>query len=127
MKRHPIEQCQDWVLSFVVRHNLCPFAAGALPALRYQLLENEDAQDVLVSLMAEIDLLDRTEEIRTTLLVFSNRSLPFAGYLDLYDLAEALLEEDGRPYQLASFHPEYCFRMHHRMILRICLIVLHIQ
>ena len=105
----PIESCRSWVESFVVRHNLCPFAAAALPGIRYQLIQNNDEEIVLQSVMAEIELLERTEEIRTTLLVFADQTLSFMEYLDRYDLAEELLAQDGRPYQLASFHPAYCF------------------
>jgi hypothetical protein len=47
----------------------------------------------------------------TSLLIFPTALTDFNGYLDLLDIATALLTDQGYEgvYQLASFHPNYCF------------------
>ncbi|MDH5711889.1 MAG: DUF1415 domain-containing protein, partial [Gammaproteobacteria bacterium] len=51
---------------------------------------------------------DATE---TTLLVFAEGFKDFGDYLDLVELAQDLLADQGYEgiYQIASFHPDYCF------------------
>ena len=51
------------------------------------------------------------ENIETTLIIFPNHFADFEDYLDLVDLVEDLSVEQGYEgvYQIASFHPEYCF------------------
>lgn len=107
------EQTLNWVRSFVIEHNLCPFAKGPVNkgALRIAVSEHKKQALALEDLMTEIHFLDEHPKIETTLLVFSEGFKDFFSYLDLVDLAEDLLEQleyDG-VYQVASFHPDYYF------------------
>ncbi len=65
----------------------------------------------LEAVIAELRFLDRTEDIETTLLIFPNHFADFDDYLDLVELAERLSIAEGYEgvYQIASFHPQYCF------------------
>ena len=97
----------------VIGCNFCPFAAKAVlrKSIRYVVLPETTLESSLESLVAELQYLDRTEDIETTLIIFPNQFADFEEYLDLVDLAEALSEEQGYEgvYQIASFHPDYCF------------------
>jgi hypothetical protein len=107
------EQTLNWVRSFIIQYNLCPFAKGAVNknGLRITVSDNKKQALALEDLMTEIHLLDETPAIETTLLVFAEGFKDFFAYLDLVDLAEELinqLEYEGI-YQLATFHPDYYF------------------
>ncbi len=103
----------DWVQSFVIKHNLCPFAKAPVNkgALRIIVCDQTKKASVLEELMAEIHFLEEHAKIETTLLVFSQGFKDFFAYLDLLELAEDLLQQleyDGL-FQIASFHPDYYF------------------
>ena len=68
-------------------------------------------ESALETLVDELNFLDRTEGIETSLLIFPNHFADFEDYLDLVELAENLSIEQGYEgvYQIASFHPDYCF------------------
>ena len=107
------EQTLNWVNSFIIEYNLCPFAKGAVNkgGLRIALSTNTKQALALEDLMSEIHLLDETPSIETSLLVFEHGFKDFFAYLDFVDLAEELinqLEYEGI-YQIASFHPDYYF------------------
>jgi hypothetical protein len=108
-----IEQTQAWVESVVVGLNLCPFAGREVErgSVHYAELPREGIEDALLALMLECDRLDKDPDIATSLLVFSKGFRPFDDFLDLLELAGQLLIDRGYEgvYQLASFHPEYCF------------------
>lgn len=68
--------------------------------------------DVAINdLMAEFDVLNKSTTIETTLLVFPSFLNDFFDYLDFADLAESILLDNNYEgiYQLATFHPNYCF------------------
>ncbi len=108
-----IEHTQQWIEAIVVGLNFCPFAKRELRkhAVRFVLNENGDLQEGLEQLVAECEFLDAHPETETTLLILPNGFEDFLHYLDLTQLAEDLLTEQGYEgvYQVASFHPEYCF------------------
>jgi uncharacterized protein len=108
-----IAQTQNWIKSVVIDCNFCPFAAKALlkQSIRYVVLESENIAKILESLLDEFTFLDENEEIETTFIIFPHHFKEFEQYLDLVELAEDLnVEEDYEGiYQIASFHPEYCF------------------
>lgn len=64
-----------------------------------------------MNLMLECDRLDTDTDIETTLLIYPHAFSLFDDYLDFLELAETLMCEQGYEgiYQLASFHPDYCF------------------
>jgi hypothetical protein len=107
------EQTLNWIRSFIIEYNICPFAKGAVNkgALRISVSETKKKAQALEELMAEIHLLDETPAIETTLLVFADSFKDFFAYLDFVDLAERLMVELGYEgmYQLATFHPDYYF------------------
>jgi hypothetical protein len=108
-----IEQTQHWIEDIVVGLNFCPFAKRELRknAVRFILNESCNMQETLEQLIAECEFLDTHPETETTLLILPNGFEDFLSYLDLIELAEDLLAEQGFEgiYQVASFHPEYCF------------------
>lgn len=108
-----IAATRTWVDAFVVAHNVCPFAGRELRrnAIRYVCVAGDDWPGILTALLTECRGLDADEGIATTLLVMPDAAKAFEDYLDLLAIAETLLVDQGYEgiYQLASFHPDYCF------------------
>lgn len=108
-----IERTQKWIKDVVIDLNFCPFAAKALlkKSIHYSVILNADVKIVLETLIKEMQHLDSNDTIETTFILLPNNFSGFDDYLDLVDAAQQLLEEEGYEgvYQLASFHPEYCF------------------
>lgn len=106
-------EMQHWVERVIMKYNICPFARQEVLAdtIRYQVVENRQLDEVLNALIDECQLLDAHSEIETTLLILPRGFEGFYLYLDLVDMANDLLIEQGYEgmYQLASFHPDYCF------------------
>ncbi|GHB23866.1 DUF1415 domain-containing protein [Salinicola rhizosphaerae] len=104
---------QTWLQTFVVGHDICPFAGREFRrrAIRYAVSAGDAMEAMLEALVAECQRLDSTPEIETTLLIFPRGLEDFDDYLELLSLAEALLDSLGYEgiYQLASFHPDYVF------------------
>ncbi|MEO6303473.1 MAG: DUF1415 domain-containing protein [Bacteroidia bacterium] len=108
-----IEQTQKWIRSVVIDLNFCPFAAKALlkKSIHYNVLINADLKNCLEALIKEMQYLDESEDIETTFIILPSSFSDFESYLDLVDNGQELLEQEGYEgiYQLASFHPDYCF------------------
>lgn len=108
-----IAATRNWVSRFVVGHAICPFAAREVrrDSIRYQVLAADDVEPALLALVEACRALDASPAIETTLLILPSGVDDFEDYLNLLDLAEALLEAEGYSgvYQLASFHPDYRF------------------
>ncbi len=108
-----IAQTTQWINSVVIGCNFCPFAAKAVlrKSIRYVVLQETTLESALETLVDELNFLDRTEDIETSLLIFPKHFSDFEDYLDLVELAENLSIEQGYEgvYQIASFHPDYCF------------------
>ncbi|WP_163648545.1 DUF1415 domain-containing protein [Modicisalibacter sp. 'Wilcox'] len=108
-----IAATRAWVTRFVIAHNLCPFAAPEVrrERVRYITVASRNTEAVLQALIEECRRLDADETVETTLLILTGAVAAFDDYLDLLDLAERLLDLEGYTgrYQLASFHPDYCF------------------
>ncbi|WP_173238454.1 DUF1415 family protein [Legionella antarctica] len=107
------KQTLNWVRSFIMKYNLCPFAKGPVNkgTLRVAVSNTSKKAQALEDLMTEIKYLDNHPEVETTLLVFANSFKLFFTYLDFVDIAERLLQEQDYEgvYQLATFHPDYYF------------------
>ena len=105
-----IKHTQNWVSNVIVKYNICPFARREVErgSIRYTLIEQSKKKEVLHSLLEECHFLDEHSEIETTLFILP---IGFYGFLDLLELANDLLEIEGYEgvYQLANFHPDYCF------------------
>lgn len=108
-----IQHTQNWIRSFIIQFKICPFAKREVEqgSLRIQVSPAKKIKQALEEFMEEIHLLDKNRGIETILLVFPALFSDFYDYLDFVDLAEALLLKQGYEgiYQLASFHPDYCF------------------
>ncbi|MDO9104543.1 MAG: DUF1415 domain-containing protein [Methylovulum sp.] len=104
---------QTWLKTVVIEHSICPFAKRELDcgSIRFTVNHNTDTESCLLDLIDECGLLDADERIETTLLIYAKAFADFDSYLDFLEIAEALMLEQGYEgiYQLASFHPHYCF------------------
>ncbi|MBL7934864.1 MAG: DUF1415 domain-containing protein [Bacteroidia bacterium] len=108
-----IEQTTNWIKSVVIDCNFCPFAAKALikKTIRYIILSDITVKDSLLALKEELNYLETDTEIETSFIIFTNDYKEFDDYLDLVKKAERLLTKENYDgvYQIASFHPNYCF------------------
>jgi len=108
-----ITETSNWIKSVVIGCNFCPFAAKALQmkSIRYVVLPAGSIQETLTTLTTECGYLDENEDTETTIIILPNNFSDFNDYLDLIDKAEQLIAKKDYEgvYQLASFHPLYCF------------------
>ncbi len=108
-----IQQTRAWLKAVVIDHELCPFAKREYDrnSIHYCVIETAIVEDCLTSLMLECHHLDTNPGCETILLILTQGFKDFEDFLALIDIAEALLIEQGYEgiYQLASFHPDYCF------------------
>ncbi len=107
-----------WLKTFIIEFNICPFASQveSQNSIRFQLVKETDVEKRLTAVIAEYDFLDSHPETATTLVIFSNGLSCFNEYLDFFDISQQLLIQRGYEgvYQLASFHPDYCFAGSHQ-------------
>lgn len=108
-----ISATQAWLKSLIIDYNVCPFAKREWErgSISFAVNRDTDIEDCLEHLIQECERLDSDDGIETTLLIYPDAFTAFDHYLDYLDLAERLLIEQGYEgvYQLASFHPDYCF------------------
>jgi uncharacterized protein len=108
-----IDQTKKWITEVVVGCNFCPFAAKEIKGgtIHYQVDRSLAMPASLQSLLQELIRLDNEKYIETSLLIFPDTFSIFNDYLDLVALAEKLLKQEKYEgvYQIASFHPLYCF------------------
>jgi len=106
-------QTRRWLELVVVGCHFCPFAQRELQrdSIHYAVLRNADMAAALSGVLEECLRLDREPAISTSLLIFADTFLQFEEFLLLLDNADSLLQQQGYEgtYQLASFHPDYCF------------------
>lgn len=106
---------ERWLEQVVIGLNLCPFASRPQREnqIRIQICDSDTELGLLETLQAELTLIDEkpATEIETTLLVIPNMLHDFDDYNQFLDLVDALLDEFewAGEYQMASFHPQYCF------------------
>ena len=104
---------QNWLKTIIIAYNICPFAKRELErgSIRFSSNHDTEIESCLLKLMLECDRLDTDSCVETTLLIYGSAFTAFDDYLDFLELAETLLIEQGYEgiYQLASFHPDYCF------------------
>jgi len=106
-------QTQNWVKTFIVALNVCPFAKREVErdSIRLSVVRSKKSDVALEELMAEIAWLDENPETETSLVVFPTMFSDFHDYLDFVFMTEDLMAEQGCEgvYQVATFHPDYCF------------------
>ena len=104
---------KSWIEKVIVGLNFCPFAKKEMErnTVRYAIFPATQVNDALSQLLEELALLDKQLDIHTTLLIFPQGFANFENYLDMLELADTLIAQSGYCgiYQLASFHPDYCF------------------
>lgn len=110
-----ISATQTWLDSFIIALNICPFARRERQrnSIRYRIAHTDQTAQTLETLIEECCHLDAHPETETTLLILPNGFSDFDDYLDMLAIAERLLLVQNYEgiYQLASFHPDYCFAM----------------
>jgi uncharacterized protein len=108
-----IQSVQFWLEHTIIGFNFCPFAKREFlnQSIHYEVVDDKNPQEQLHSLINECQRLDQHSEIETTLLILPIGLESYFDYLDLLQMAEELLFQEGYEgiYQLASFHPDYCF------------------
>ena len=113
MESEIIQQTEKWIMSVVIDLNFCPFAAKALlkKSVRYVVLKDVGVKQSLEALIQEFEYLSDHEDIETTFIIFANDFVDFKTYLQLVKKAENTLTKEDYDgiYQIASFHPDYCF------------------
>ena len=119
MKNQNIElvhqQVQQWLEDVVIGLNLCPFAAKPNRNKQIQIFISEaNSEDALLEeIYQQLQKLDSTpaDELETTLVVTPHLFEDFGDYNQYLDLIDALIFQMGYQgtYQIASFHPDYCF------------------
>lgn len=105
---------QTWLKSVIIEYSICPFAKRELErgSIYFSVNHDTDIEQCLLHLIDECDRLNTEPDIETTLLIYADAFTEFDDYLDFLEIAESLLIEQGYEgtYQLASFHPNYCFQ-----------------
>ncbi|MBE3673571.1 DUF1415 domain-containing protein [Pseudoalteromonas distincta] len=108
-----ISQTREWVSSVIVKYNFCPFARKEVEnnCIHYIVSSAMSMDDAVMDMLEQCVELDREPERETTLIMFDNGFSDFEDFLDLVDLANALLVAQGfeGKYQIANFHPDYVF------------------
>lgn len=109
-----IAQTRKWVESVVIAHNYCPFAKRELVQgkVRFKVCHQAEFNQLLELVIQECVYLDQNSETETTLIIIPEGFSDFNLFLGLLGLAENLMVAQGYEgiYQLASFHPDYCFQ-----------------
>ncbi len=107
------KEVELWLSSVVIGLNLCPFAQREYKrnSIRFKTSEAKDEQEIVRDLVVELSLLNKRDDIETTMLILPNALNDFLHFNDFLGFAEDLLQEmklEG-VFQLASFHPDYQF------------------
>ena len=104
---------RQWVSEFVISHNICPFAKREFEkgSIHYKVVFDNKLEDQLQALILACEELDTDSSKETSLIIYPNGLDDFENYLDFLEIANALLQKQQYEgvYQLASFHPDYCF------------------
>ena len=108
-----IRETRTWLSSVIIALKLCPFAKREFDrdSIHYAVIETSDLEAQLEHIIEQCRALDRAPERETSLLIFPHGLSAFETYLDVLDIATALMTDQGYEgtYQLASFHPDYRF------------------
>ncbi len=113
MTNDAIEATKYWLAEVVIGLNFCPFAREVVDsgAIRFLNCTAQTHQDIVDELMKEIDFLEENESLATSLVILSHACNDFYEFLDVVDTCNEELMAAGCEgvYQLAHFHPDYCF------------------
>jgi hypothetical protein len=113
LEHEVIEKTKKWLQLVVIGLNFCPFAKSVFDKgkIHYQVSTARALEDCLRDLIDEAERLDVSSNIETSLLIFPGVLEAFDDFLDAVEIGGELMLAQGYEgvYQLASFHPEYCF------------------
>jgi len=110
-----VEPTKKWINTFVIQHQLCPFAKKPYlqNTIRYEVYEGTDWEELGIILQNESLFLKNTPKstTETTILIIPNALNDFNDYLDFLAFANRLIFALGLDHalQIASFHPDYQF------------------
>jgi hypothetical protein len=108
-----INETKKWLETVVIARNICPFAKRVFDdnKIHFHVENSTDVAICLENLLDECVRLDENQNIETTLVCYPQAFADFNEYLDFVEISERLLEVEDYEgiYQLASFHPDYCF------------------
>jgi len=112
-EKEVVQQTTQWINDIVIALNFCPFAKSVFEKglICYRAVNNQSLEEDLFSMLALCKELDQNIELETGFIIYPGSYLDFDDYLDFLELANKLLIEQQYEgiYQLASFHPDYCF------------------
>lgn len=108
-----VESVKFWLENTIIGFNFCPFAKKEFvnESIHYEVVDESNIKEQLFALSHELKRLDESSRIETTLFILPVGLESFFDYLDFLELANDLNTKLGYEgvYQLASFHPDYCF------------------
>ncbi|QXO18894.1 DUF1415 domain-containing protein [Vibrio ostreae] len=105
----------QWLDDVVIGLNLCPFAAKPQrnKQIKIQVSNATREEDLLQDILDQLLELDskQPDELETTLVVVPDMLHDFTDYNFFIDWVEALIRQENWEgvYQVATFHPDYCF------------------
>lgn len=104
---------KQWLEQVVVGLQLCPFAKAPLQKkqIRFAVSTAESEEQLNQELINECQHLDANTDIETSLLICPTLLSDFFDFCQFLNWAEATLKQNQWQgiYQLAHFHPHYCF------------------
>lgn len=108
-----VDSVKHWLADVVIGLNLCPFAGkpAAEGKVRFSVSAAGDEEQLINELKTELERLDAEPDIETTLHILPHYLDDFYEYNNFLDWVDGLLQKyqwEG-VYQVASFHPKYCF------------------
>lgn len=108
-----IEQTKQWLEQVIIGLNFCPFAKKEFvnQTIHYHISEKEQIKAAIKELLLQCNYLQDNSEVETSLVIYQQGFRDFNRFLDLVDYGNDLLVEEGFEgiFQIANFHPEYCF------------------
>ena len=110
-----IESTIEWLEKFVIKHNLCPFAAKPFRdnRIRYVSCLASTEKELAEKLIDEILLLknEDPQEIETTLVIAPFVLKDFLDYNQFLNVVDSIIDNLNviGILQVASFHPDYQF------------------
>jgi len=109
------QRVMQWLQDVVIGLNLCPFANKPTRAgqVRLRVSEALNEEALLMDVEAELQRLDAepVATLETTLVIAPQMLTDFWDFNQFIGWVEALINRNGWQgvYQLATFHPNYCF------------------
>ncbi len=113
MNPNIVNSIQLWLKTVIIEYSICPFAQHEFDnnRIHYCIDSSNSIEENAQLLIAEIQRLERNDTIETTLIIYPEQFIAFDDFLNYVEISDELLIMQGYEgiYQIASFHPEYCF------------------